>query len=355
MERPYRSPEEIAELISNHHYYENNVGALEHYIMTELTIAEARTFAHFLRGEDWSPCDPEWHRDTSSYIKLTWISHDRLTLFFDRLVRDCYLYMGAASVLKMNGSQLIPAAVETNLNLLNLTLYELTRLVPAEYRKQLDAATRLDDIKGLVEASKAQGDRIEGKVGDLQETANETQTAATATVKFAKNFSAEFERRENEIADIIKTGEEQTKKSLDGVATRLGHLKTTIAQKDYDIEDVRQLQRDTLAAVHELKDGKPAQDETTVPDPRDYRVTTGQLADLLTKLHAGRTARMIQKWEQHLKTDGREGTPPPDGYNLGTRLTIETATAWAQTFASHETEKLSNKIAFDDRFHQRPK
>jgi len=344
-----RDPEEIAAIIDRYNLADrDSLRELEAYIRQELPIREILFFADFLHGGDFISSSGKWRRNSSGYVTQTHQEDTSLTRLWEGLVRSAHFYIGAASILKMHDARLIAghafADEGDGPTLYDYTLDALVRAVPKEYREQLDAASKLDDIKGIVEESKTQ-------VGNLQETANETQTAATATLKIARTIP-DAEKR---ITEAMTTSAERTVRAVGGASVRIQNLKDAIEKKDDDLEGVRQLQRDTLAAVHELKDGKPAQDETTIPNPRDYQVTTTQLAELLTKLGAGRSKRMIEKWEQYLKTDKLKGTRPPDGYKLSTRLTIETATAWAQTFASHETDKLSNKIAFDDRFHQRPK
>lgn len=103
----------------------------------------------------------------------------------------------------------------------------------------------------------------------------------------------------------------------------------------------------------EIKDGV-AQTNALIkahmtPRPADYVVTQGQLCAILDGLNCGRGVKTISRWEKYLSTDGREGTEPPDGYTLQTRLTLTSATAWAQSFASAEKSKLNVKCAFDER------
>lgn len=83
------------------------------------------------------------------------------------------------------------------------------------------------------------------------------------------------------------------------------------------------------------------------PRPADYKVTQGQLCDILAGLNCARTEMTIQRWEKYLSTDGSEGTKPPSGYTLQTRLTSEAATAWAKSFAAAEKSKLNVKCSLE--------
>lgn len=86
------------------------------------------------------------------------------------------------------------------------------------------------------------------------------------------------------------------------------------------------------------------------PRHTDYQVTQKQLAEMLTAKYCKRDKRTIIRWEQYLKTDGEKGTKPPAGYTLQTRLTLQTAAAWVESFSAKEIGKLKTKISFDDRF-----
>lgn len=81
------------------------------------------------------------------------------------------------------------------------------------------------------------------------------------------------------------------------------------------------------------------------PGKNDYQVSAVEMSKILSRLGTGRSARTIQLWEKYLNTNGRIGTKPPMGYDLYTRLTVQTATAWAQDFAAHEKAKLRTKVS----------
>lgn len=89
-----------------------------------------------------------------------------------------------------------------------------------------------------------------------------------------------------------------------------------------------------------------------IPSPHEYAVTPKQLEGILTRLNAKRTARTIQLWDKYLKTKGKEGVQPLDDYNLYTRLTTESATAWARHFAARERSRLNTKISLDERHYR---
>lgn len=82
------------------------------------------------------------------------------------------------------------------------------------------------------------------------------------------------------------------------------------------------------------------------PKPEDYAVTPEQLSTMLENKNAKRTARTIRNWESWLK-DNKRGTQPPEGYTLHTRLTLQSAQAWVDSYAAQEKAKLNTKIGFD--------
>lgn len=92
-----------------------------------------------------------WMRTSAGIITETPEEDRELSRLWTGLVRSCYLYIGAASVLNMHNSRLLAgyafADEGDGPTLYDYTLDALVRAVPKEYRKQLDAASRLDDIK----------------------------------------------------------------------------------------------------------------------------------------------------------------------------------------------------------------
>jgi hypothetical protein len=87
-----------------------------------------------------------------------------------------------------------------------------------------------------------------------------------------------------------------------------------------------------------------------IPRTSNYAVTQKALSLLLEKFNAKVTERQIKRWEQFIKTNGRKGTKPPDGYTLETRKTLAGATAWAQRYAALESGILNTKISLEKRF-----
>ena len=83
------------------------------------------------------------------------------------------------------------------------------------------------------------------------------------------------------------------------------------------------------------------------PRPGDCAVTQKQMADILARLNVKGCVRTIQRWEKYLSTGGREGDKPPEGYTLQTRLTLESATAWAKHYAAQEKSKLNVKVSLE--------
>ena len=84
-----------------------------------------------------------------------------------------------------------------------------------------------------------------------------------------------------------------------------------------------------------------------LPRPADYAVSTDDLSKILERLEIKRGKRTIERWEQYITTNGEKGAQPPDGYTLQTRLTLESASAWAADFANKEKSKLNTKISLE--------
>lgn len=84
--------------------------------------------------------------------------------------------------------------------------------------------------------------------------------------------------------------------------------------------------------------------------PADYQVTQEHLSEILGAKNCPKDRKTIQRWEKYLQTNGKEGTKPPEGYTLQTRLTPATAAAWVDSYAAQENGKLKTKLSFDARF-----
>ncbi len=84
------------------------------------------------------------------------------------------------------------------------------------------------------------------------------------------------------------------------------------------------------------------------PRPSDYECSEKNLEQILTRLNVKRTVRQIRRWEDYIRTSGEEGTKPPSGYTLQTRLTLASATAWAEAFAVKEKAKLRTKTYLNE-------
>ena len=84
-----------------------------------------------------------------------------------------------------------------------------------------------------------------------------------------------------------------------------------------------------------------------LPRPADYAVSTDDLSKILERLEIKRGKRTIERWEQYITTNGKNGVQQPDGYTLQTRLTLQSATAWATDFANKEKSKLNAKISLE--------
>ena len=88
------------------------------------------------------------------------------------------------------------------------------------------------------------------------------------------------------------------------------------------------------------------------PRPADYQVSQPQLSKMLNARNCPKTVKQIQRWEKYLQTGGTgaNATKPPKGYTLQTRLTLQTATAWVDSYTAQDNAKLKTKISFEARF-----
>ena len=82
--------------------------------------------------------------------------------------------------------------------------------------------------------------------------------------------------------------------------------------------------------------------------PSDYGCSEQDFARILEKLNVRRTERQIRRWEEYIRTCGKKGSQPPSGYSLQTRLTVASATAWAQSYANLEKAKLTTKTYLNE-------
>lgn len=99
-----------------------------------------------------------WTRASAGIITETPEEDRELSRLWTGLVRSIYLYVGAASALGMHNSRLLAgyafADEGDGPTLYDYTLDALVRAVPKEYRKQLDTASRLDDMKKDTQATR---------------------------------------------------------------------------------------------------------------------------------------------------------------------------------------------------------
>ena len=106
---------------------------------------------------------------------------------------------------------------------------------------------------------------------------------------------------------------------------------------------------------HVVVEGSEAAKETksivesfVVPRPSDYECSEKALSQILGRLNVGKSERQIRRWEKYIETRGKEGSQPPQGYSLRTRLTLASATAWAQSYANLEKAKLTTKTYLNE-------
>ena len=84
------------------------------------------------------------------------------------------------------------------------------------------------------------------------------------------------------------------------------------------------------------------------PRPSDYACSIKNLEQILSRLDVTRSERQIRRWEDYILSSGANGTQPPSGYTLKTRLTVASATAWAETFATQEKARLRTRTYLNE-------
>lgn len=83
------------------------------------------------------------------------------------------------------------------------------------------------------------------------------------------------------------------------------------------------------------------------PRPADYKVTQDQLSEMLKAKNCPKDKRTIIRWEKYLSGNLKNGTKPPEGYTLQTRLTLESANAFVDFYCANEKSKLNTRISFE--------
>ena len=108
------------------------------------------------------------------------------------------------------------------------------------------------------------------------------------------------------------------------------------------------IQCDVAEGVEVARETKSIVESLVVPRPSDYECSEKALSQILGRLNAGKSERQIRRWEKFIETCGKEGSQPPSGYSLQTRLTVASATAWAQSYANLEKAKLTTKTYLNE-------
>jgi len=132
---------------------------------------------------------------------------------------------------------------------------------------------------------------------------------------------------------------------MNGETIDVEPTKTTVPISDAMLMQVWEELKRVGGIVADIYKDMPKQ-----PTPRrdDYVVSQPQLSKILTNLRVPITVRQIQNWELSLRSNYEKGTKPPEGYTLQTRMTLESATAWATTYAHREQSKINTKNALGE-------
>lgn len=138
----------------------------------------------------------------------------------------------------------------------------------------------------------------------------------------------EYETRYRETLDLLKDTNRNSKRAAD----------------DAEIAAAK-----STEAADNSKRAKTVIETHIIPRPSDYQVDQPTLSQWLANANVSITVRQIQRWEQYLKTDGKKGTKPPDGYTLQTRITTVSAEAWVSHYATQEKGKLTTRNFFNER------
>lgn len=115
-------------------------------------------------------------------------------------------------------------------------------------------------------------------------------------------------------------------------------------------QDIAEMKAAAMDAAENSRVTRNLVEAHFIPPSTNCVVSPPQLSQILEGLNVKRSSRTIERWDEYLKTDGERGSAPRGGYTLQTRTSLESATAWARSFAAQELSKLHIKVSLDRRF-----
>lgn len=153
------SPEELSKIIDQYDLTSpDSTRELEFTIRNSWAIREIQLFSDFklyceviAQEKDEHGADRElWSMVCSGMVVHSYAEYQTLKRMFDHLLRTCYVHLGAAAMLGILNARLLHGYLFADegkgLTLYDMTLSQLIQQVPIEYAKQLDVATKLENI-----------------------------------------------------------------------------------------------------------------------------------------------------------------------------------------------------------------
>ena len=207
--------------------------------------------------------------------------------------------------------------------------YETVRWIGESTRTSKAARCVMGKVNALVRAFASLGF---DDILRIDQLANETSEALQAMC--------------DELADR-KDAQPTTAQAVDGdkialkVADVLKPILKPIADDAHGAKTAAEQTKDTAEGTQTIVKAH------MTPRPTDYQVTQDQLSGMLSARNCQKSRRTIIRWEKYLCGDLKNGTKPPEGYTLQTRLTLQSVNAFLDFYCPNEKSKLNTRISYD--------
>jgi len=120
----------------------DGIRELERHVKNNWNCREVCFLQSFLHGGQFVPDTRRWVRNSSGISTSTHQEDSNLSQLWSRLMYDIHTFMGAAAVMELKGSRILPGLVLTDegddASLWDLSIDEMVRLVLREKSKRLD-------------------------------------------------------------------------------------------------------------------------------------------------------------------------------------------------------------------------
>ena len=136
-------------------------------------------------------------------------------------------------------------------------------------------------------------------------------------------------------------GDEIARKVADAVGGQLKPMLKPIANDAHGAKVAAE------AAEDRAEETKSLVKAHLTPRPADYQVTQDQLSGMLKARNCPKDKRTIIRWEKYLRGDLENGTKPPEGYTLQTRLTINSVKVWLDTYTRQDIGRMKVKVSYE--------